>query len=268
MSDTEPELDFRFGMIRSRLNNVRRILLVLSGKGGVGKSVISATLAAMLAESGFKVGLMDADIYGPSSAILFNAKSPPLEGRRGLTPSLRQGVRLMSVDLFAPGRPIPLTGYGARQVMLELLALTHWGKLDYLVVDMPPATGDIMLTLTSLGRKELAAVVVTMPDRLSTTVARRVLQLLQGGGVLTIGVLENMRRPSRGGSASNRGGGARKLAQEFNIPLLGILPFDTAVSQAVESGDIRMLLSSRFASSLRRSAGSLLEDHRSIRGWA
>jgi ATP-binding protein involved in chromosome partitioning len=241
-------------MIRGRLKRVKRVLLVLSGKGGVGKSVVSATLAALLVGRGLKVGLMDADIYGPSSALLFGSKAHPEEGEDGLVPPSSGGVKIMSIDLFASGRPIPLTGSGARQVILELLALTDWGDLDCLVVDMPPATGDIMQTMTSLDKEELAAVVVTMADRLSTTVAHRVLQLLRSEEVQTIGVLENMSRSLPGGS------GPRKLAKEFDVPLLGVLPFDSGVSRAVDKGDIGALLATRFARKLRQSAGFYIDS--------
>jgi len=258
MTDVDSALDFRLGMIRRRLDKIGNLLLVLSGKGGVGKSVVSATLAAQLADSGFRVGLMDADIYGPSSTLLFTARAPPAEGEAGLIPPAINGVEVMSVDLFASGKPIPLTGYGARQVLLELLALTNWGELDYLIVDMPPATGDIMLTLTSLGEKGLEAVVVTMPDRLSTTVAHRVMELLRSGRVPTLGVLENMHRPSRrAGRAADKG--PRGLASEFKVPLLGILPYDPGVSKAVERGDIRALVATRFAGELRRSTSALFD---------
>jgi len=259
MSEGSSGLDFRKGMIRKRLENVKRVLLVLSGKGGVGKSVVSATLAAMLAKSGLKVGLLDADLYGPSSALLFNARGFPAEGESGLIPPVAGGVKLMSVDLFASGRPIPLTGSAAEQVVLELLALTDWGRLDYLIVDMPPATGDIMMTLTSLGKKGLAAVVVTMPDRLSTTVAHRVLELLQSGDIPTVGVLGNMMRPrSSGGHAE--GQGPRRLAKEFGVPLLGLLPYDAGVSKSVQKSDVRSLLKTRFARELRRSASPYTGD--------
>jgi len=258
MTETDSGLDFRLGMIGKRLKNVRKVLLVMSGKGGVGKSVVSATLAAQLANSGFKVGLMDADIYGPSSALLYGARTLPEEGEEGLTPPVCGGVKIMSVDLFASGRPIPLTGYESRQVILELLALTNWGNLDFLVIDMPPATGDIMLTLTSLGKKGLAALVVTMPDRLSTTVAHRVLELLKSGRINTSGVLENMYRPQVKGGRRTQGR-PRKLAAEFNLPLLGTLPYDLGVSRAVEKNDIRALLKTKFAAELRGSMSPFFE---------
>ena len=252
MPEDRQGTDFRKGMIRRRLEKVRKILLVLSGKGGVGKSVVSATLAAVLADSGFSVGLMDADIYGPSSALLFDAHNLPKEGKAGLIPPVRGGVRIMSVDLFAAGKPVPLTGHGARQVVLEMMALTDWGKLDCLVVDMPPATGEIMMALTSMGKDDVAAVVVTMPDRLSTTVAHRVLELLRSGRVPIVGVLGNMIR-STSGDGQVKGGAAQRLAREFKVPLLGLLPYDLGVTEAVEKSSIRALMSTRFAAELQES---------------
>jgi len=257
MSEFGSGLDFRRGMIDRRLAHTKRVLLVMSGKGGVGKSVVSAALAGIAAASGLKAGLMDADIYGPSSALLFGAKGLPVEGESGLIPPVLGGVKVMSVDLFASGRPIPLSGSGAKEILLELLALTDWGTLDCLVVDMPPATGDIMLTLTSL-RKDIEAVVVTMPDRLSTSVAHRVLELLEGGGVTIVGVLGNMVR----GSATDKETGPRKLAEEFRVPLLGLLPYDRSVSNAVEKGNIGALLRTKFAGRLRKSMSAYLRGMR------
>jgi ATP-binding protein involved in chromosome partitioning len=249
----EPESapDFRRGMIGKRLKGVKKLLLVMSGKGGVGKSVVSATLAAILSSSGFKVGLMDADIYGPSSALLFDAREPPDEGPEGLIPPEKSGVKIMSVDLFAPGRPVPLTGSASQQVLLELLALTDWGELDCLVVDMPPATADIMMSLTSLGKQEVAAVVVTMPDKLSTTVAHRVLEILKSGRIQTVGILGNMLRTS--GPGFSHSSELRKLAKEFNTRLLGLLPYDAGVTMAVEGHGIEGLVATRFAKQLERS---------------
>ena len=158
----------------------------------------------------------------------------------------------MSVDLFASGRAVPLTGAGARQVILELLALTNWGEVDCLVVDMPPATGDILMSLLSIAKKDMAAVVVTMPDRLSTTVARRVLQLLRSGRVRTFGVLGNM-VPLPGPRRSTGGAGPRNLAEQIRVPLLGLLHNHEGVPKAVDEGDIGGLLSTRFARELRHS---------------
>lgn len=254
MSSRRRGLDFREGMVTRRLKRVDKVLLVLSGKGGVGKSVVSATLAALLAKNGRAVGLMDADVHGPSSALLLGARGQPGEGRSGLTPLVSAGVKVMSIDFFAPGRPIPLTGEEARQVILEMLALTDWGDLDYLVVDMPPATGDVMMTLTSLAKEDASALVVTMPDRLSLAVARRVLQLLQSGKVPVVGVLGNMHGRGRPPGMSDDDG-PRRLAEEFGVRFLGKLPYDNGVQGAVERGDIGILLGSNFGKALRRSMG-------------
>ena len=244
-------------MIGRHLNRVGKVVMVLSGKGGVGKSVISATLAAQLSRAGKRVGLIDADVYGPSAALLFDSITLPEEKEEGLTPPIVGGVKLMSVDLFAPGKPIPLTGHGASLVILELLALTDWGRLDFLIVDMPPATGDIMLTLTSVGTKKLEAIVVTMPDVLSTSVAHRVLELLRSGGIPTMGVLENMSRLSQGRTGGG-GRGPRGLAKEFGVRFLGALPYDAAVTAAVDNKDIGALLATGFAKGLGRSVASRL----------
>ena len=156
----------------------------------------------------------------------------------------------MSVDLFPEGRPVPLPGGGARQVLLELLSLTDWGRLDWVLVDMPPSTGDVLQTLTSLGTKDLSALVVTVADRLSTTVAHRTLELLRTGSIPAVGILENMKGRSSDSMSSE---GPRALAREFDVRFLGALPFDAGVSRAVEKGDMAALLKTRFAAALRRS---------------
>ncbi len=265
MAEGSSGLDFREGMVKKHLKGIRRVLLVLSGKGGVGKSVVSATFAAILADSGYRVGLMDADIYGPSSALLLGARGLPEERDAGIIPPTCAGVKVMSVDLFASGRPVPLTGSAASEVIVELLALTDWGELDCLVVDMPPATGDIMMTLTTLGKKGASAVVVTMPDRLSTTVARRVLQLLKSGRFPTVGVLGNM-VGSHGSTRAAEGAGLGDLAKEFGVPLLGLLPYDAGVARAVEKGNATSLLATAFAKALGRSMIPYLDGFERRRG--
>jgi ATP-binding protein involved in chromosome partitioning len=240
-------------MIRERLKGIDKVVLILSGKGGVGKSIVSATLAALIQKGGLRVGLLDADLFGPSCALLLGARGPPAEGKRGLTPRTVRGVKVMSLDLFAPGRPFPLTGEGTRQILLELLALTDWGALDYLVVDMPPATGDIMMTLTSLPRKGLEAVVVATPDVLSVSVAHRVLALLKSAKVPIAGVLGNMYRSREEGRDGPQG-----LSKEFHVRFLGRLPYDESIAGAVEAGSGTRLLETRFARNLYLQMGGHL----------
>ena len=141
--------------------------------------------------------------------------------------------------------------------MLELLSLTDWGRLDWLLVDMPPATGDVLQTLTSLGTKNLSALVVTVADRLSTTVAHRTLELLRTGSIPAVGILENMQGRSSGSMSS---GGPRALAREFGVRFLGALPFDAGVSRAVEKGDIAALLKTKFAAELSNSTKDMARN--------
>jgi ATP-binding protein involved in chromosome partitioning len=237
-------------MVDKRLAKVKTVLLVTSGKGGVGKSVVSVTLAALLAKSGRSVGLLDADIYGSSAALLLGTHSRPHEGRLGLVPPKVHGIKLMSVDLFAPGEPVPLTGGAAVRVITEMLALTHWGPLDFLIVDMPPATSDIMMLFTSMEIQGLAAIVVTMPDKLSLTVARRVLDLLRSGRVPVVGVLGNMV-----GKDSASRGGPLKLSRKFHTKFLGNLPYDPGVPKAANRGSLNALLGTQFAGALKKSMG-------------
>lgn len=255
MSDVPPS-DFRDGMIEHRLESVKKILLVLSGKGGVGKSVVSAGLAAIFREAGCSVGLLDADIYGPSSALLYGARTRPAETEDGLVPPKKAGVSIMSVDFYAPGLPVPLTGAGAREVVKEMLALTWWGGLDFLVIDMPPATSDIMMEITSLHSAKVSAIVVTTPDRLSLAVAHRVLQLLDSAKVPTEGVLGNMYRRLPGGVEEDDR--PKKMAEEFGVPFLGALPYDPGVRTAEEKNDIGAIVGTSFGDALRRSAKMLL----------
>jgi ATP-binding protein involved in chromosome partitioning len=163
------------------------------------------------------------------------------------------------VDFFAPGKPVPLTGRGARQTILEMLALTDWRSLDYLIVDMPPATSDIMMTLTSLAKRELSAIIVTMPDKLSLTVAHRVMQLLRSGQIPVTGVLGNMHRPAHQGGLLDEDG-PRRLAEEFNTTFLGKIPYDAKVQKAVEDSDIGGLLRTAFGRALNRSVKRYLVD--------
>jgi len=252
MSKEVSTSDFREGMIARRLKGVKMILLVLSGKGGVGKSVVSAALAAILAKTGLAIGLLDADIYGPSSALLFGAHARPTEGEDGLSPPIVRGVKIMSVDLYAPGKPVPVTGTGSRDVIREMLALTSWGGLDYLIIDMPPATADIAMLFTSLRKKNLAAFVVTTPDKLSLAVAHRVMELLHSGKVPIAGVLGNMYRSHHVGS-STHDEDPQMLAAEFKAVFLGKLPYDAKVLSAVGKSNIEDLLRTRFGEALQQS---------------
>jgi ATP-binding protein involved in chromosome partitioning len=239
-------------MVRKRFERIRFTLLVASGKGGVGKSMIAATSAAILARKGFSVGLLDLDLHGPTAPTILGVSELPREEEGGLAPPVSHGVKVMSIDLFAPEKPVPMSGRAKRNAIKELLALTDWGELDYLIVDMPPGTGDETMATASLLPREKAALLVTTPSRLSVRVAKRAAELLLDMGVPLLGVVENMAVLTEEGRAPFGRGAAGKLASELGIPLLAEIPLDPRASAAADSGDMNALLETEFASAVER----------------
>lgn len=262
MSKFYTSLDFREGMIKKRLESINKIILITSGKGGVGKSMVAATMAALMAKAGMSVGLLDADVHGPSSAFIFRVRSLPKEDRHGLLPPISNDVKVMSLDLFTAGRPIPVSGKGARQIIKELLILTEWGKLDFLIVDTPPGTGDVFMALIkTLGNKS-CSIVVTLPTLLSVSVVRRVIELLLTSKIPILGVLENMSYNSKTRHSQS---GGKSLALEFGVKFLGELPIDYKATEAIDAGNIQSLLKTEFAKSLLTSLEkSKLFNHKAI----
>jgi len=253
MSEPTHDLDFRERMIQKRFEKIKRTLLITSGKGGVGKSMVSATMAALMARAGMAVGLLDADVYGPSATFIFGVNTLPLEEEHGLTPPMSNGVKIMSVDLFAPGKPVPVGGRGARQIIKEILALTDWDKLDCLLVDMPPGTGDILMSLVKvIGSRSDGSIVVTVPSALSQSVVRRVLELLVSIKIPVFGMLENMAylTDTSGITGPLGQGRGKALASEFGVNFLGELPIDYDAAVAIDDADIPALLQTKFAENL------------------
>ncbi|MEM3437449.1 MAG: P-loop NTPase [Nitrososphaerales archaeon] len=249
MSKSYTSLDFREGIIKKRLERINKIILITSGKGGVGKSMVAATIAALIAKTGMSVGLLDTDVYGPSSAFIFRVRSLPKEDRHGLLPPVSNGVKVMSLDLFTSGKTIPVSGKGARQIIKELLALTEWGNLDFLIVDTPPGTGDVLLTLIkTLGNKSYS-IVVTLPTFISISVVRRVIELLLNSQIPIFGILENMSYKADVETRYSQSRG-ELLALEFGVKFLGKLPIDYKASEAIDAGDIQSLLKTEFAKTL------------------
>lgn len=230
------------------LPQVKNTLAIFSGKGGVGKSTVSANLAIALAQAGYKVGLLDADIFGPSQPKMFGCEDarPILEevgDRELITPIERYGVRLLSIGFFVnPESPVLWRGSMASNALKQLISETHWGELDYLLIDMPPGTSDIHLTLVqTLGLT--GAVIVTTPQQVALADA------IKGIGMFTdeqvqvpiLGLIENMawftpaELPQNKYYIFGRDGG-RKLAEELDIPLLGQIPLIQSVCEAGDAG--------------------------------
>lgn len=230
-------------MTASVLNNISHIIAVGSGKGGVGKSTTSANLALALAQQGFKVGILDADIYGPSLGLLFGiaeGTKPGVQDEKYFIPITAYGVKVMTMAFLATDQtPMAWRGPMASGALLQLLTQTAWGALDYLIVDMPPGTGDIQLTLAQKASIS-AAIVVTTPQDLALIDAKKAISLFEKVNIPVLGIVENMAVHvcSKCGHVEHlfgEGGGVA-LAQIYHIDLLGSLPLSITIREQADSG--------------------------------
>jgi ATP-binding protein involved in chromosome partitioning len=224
------------------LANVKNVVAVASGKGGVGKSTTAVNLALAWAAQGAKVGLLDADIYGPSQPLMMGltGQKPVSEDGKRINPLKAHGVEVMSIGfMIAPEEPMAWRGPMVTQALTQLLGETNWGDLDYLVVDMPPGTGDIQLTLSQ--RVPVSgAVIVTTPQDIALLDARKGLKMFEKVEVRVLGVVENMSMHvcSSCGHVEHifgSGGGARMAAQ-YGVQLLGELPLDVKIREDADGG--------------------------------
>ncbi|MEO5494953.1 MAG: Mrp/NBP35 family ATP-binding protein [Sphingomonas sp.] len=219
----------------------RRLIAVASGKGGVGKSTVAANLAVALARGGRKVGLVDADIYGPSQPTLMGVEGSKPEARdKTMIPvATPYGVPILSMgQLVAPGQAIAWRGPMAASALGQLIE-GDWGTADTLVVDMPPGTGDVQLTMIQK-YKPAGAVIVSTPQDLALIDARRAIDLFAKAGVPVIGLVENMAGyacPHCGEVSDPFGqGGAEAAARELGVPFLGRVPLAMAIRAASDAG--------------------------------
>jgi ATP-binding protein involved in chromosome partitioning len=237
------------GPVRDQLSNIKNIILVASGKGGVGKSTVAANLALALAGSGAKTGLLDADIYGPSLPVMFGLEDArPLthtlpDGKTKMLPVEKYGLKLISIGFFTdPSQPIPWRGPMVSTAVKQLFNDCEWGDLDYLVVDLPPGTGDVHITIAQ-GFPIAGAVIVTTPQQVALADAIKGIGmfLMDSIHIPLLGVVENMayftpaELPDHTYYLFGKDGGKR-LAQQFNAPFLGEIPLVKSISDAGDSG--------------------------------
>jgi ATP-binding protein involved in chromosome partitioning len=209
---------------------IKTIVAVGSGKGGVGKSTVAVNLAVALAQTGASVGLLDADIYGPNIPTLMGIEELPPPKGETLVPALAHGVRLMSMGfLIGADDALVWRGPMIHGALRQLLSEVAWGELDYLVVDLPPGTGDAQLSVAQLVPLT-GGVVVTTPQQLSVSDARRGIAAFQRLNVPVLGIVENM-----SGEIFGSGGGERAAA-EMGVPFLGRIPLDPRVSRMGDEG--------------------------------
>ncbi len=220
---------------------VRNIIAVSSGKGGVGKSTVAVNLAVSLAQNGASVGLMDMDVYGPNVPQMLGVGNVrPDVNVNKLVPLEAHGVRLMSMAILKPGdEPMILRGPILHGLVKQFLSDVEWGELDYLIVDMPPGTGDVQLSLSQLVPVQ-GAVLVTTPQDVAIIDVRRALRMFETVNIPILGVVENMSyfvAPDTGTRYNIFGeGGGRKLAEQYGVPFLGEIPLGMEVREGGDAG--------------------------------
>jgi ATP-binding protein involved in chromosome partitioning len=220
---------------------VKNIIAVSSGKGGVGKSTVAVNLAVALAADGAKVGLMDADVYGPNVPMMLGTAFDQPEVVNGqLMPTQAHGIKMISMALLVPpDKPMILRGPMLHGVVRQFLSDVNWGELDYLIVDMPPGTGDVQLSLAQLVPVQ-GAVLVTTPQEVSLSDVRRAVKMFEQVNVPVLGVIENMSyfiAPDTGNRYEIFGrGGGQKLCAEYNLNFLGEVPLGMEVREGGDTG--------------------------------
>ncbi len=233
--------DPRTSVINERLSRISHVIAVSSGKGGVGKSMVATALSLALARSGCKVGLFDLDFTGPSTHIILGAQKAELQEEKGIVPPTVHGMEYMSLIYFIGDKPAPLRGADISNALIELLSVTQWGTLDFLVIDMPPGIGDAVLDLVRL-IKRIEFLIVTTPSMLAFETVKKQAELLCELTMPIIGVVENMKMDK----SENVELGTRKLGLRY----LGAIPFDLQVEAAI--GKPEKLMQTSAAEALRK----------------
>ena len=225
---------------KGSIPGVRNVIPVASGKGGVGKSTVSANLALALAAAGAKVGLMDADVYGPSIPLIMGATGGPQQGGRGIIPPVTHDIPIISTGFFIRrDQAVVWRGPMLAKMVEQLTNQVEWGELDYLVIDLPPGTGDVQLSLCQ--RLALTgALVVTTPQPMAVNVAEKAIIMFQQLKTPLLGVVENMSffesRTTGEREYIFGSGGAKRISQRWSIPVLGQIPLATTVRETSDRG--------------------------------
>ena len=233
-------VDPRTSIISQRLKRIRRIIAVSSGKGGVGKSLVATTLALTLAHKGCKTGLFDLDFTSPSTHIILGAGNTTPKEEKGLVPPVISGLEDMSLIYFTKDQAVPLRGEDTSNALIELLSVTRWSELDFLVIDMPPGIGDAVLDLIRLV-KNIEFIIITTPSQLAFETVKKLAILLRELKIPVIGVIENMKM--------NPSDNVKKETEKLGIPFLGVIPYDSSVEQAI--GNVQKLLDTAIAKKIR-----------------
>jgi ATP-binding protein involved in chromosome partitioning len=231
--------DPRIGIIEERLKGVNKIIAVSSGKGGVGKSLIASTLALTLARRDYKVGLFDLDFTSPSTHVILGVEGLQPKEEKGIIPPQVHGLKYMSIIYYSGEYASPLRGADVSNALIELLAITKWNNLDFLIIDMPPGISDATLDIIRLV-KRIKFLMVTTPSRLAFETVRKLIDLLSELRIPIMGVVENMKMKE-----------SRFIQQQIEgrgIKFWGDTPFDAELEEAI--GDVNKLLATQFSKKL------------------
>ncbi len=235
--------------INAAMSKIKHVIAVASGKGGVGKSTVAANVALSLAKKGYRVGLADADIYGPSVPTLFNIENEQImvaevDGKQLMVPFEKYGIKMMSVGFFVDkDKPMLWRGPMAANTLTQMLTETHWGELDFMVLDMPPGTGDIQLTLVQQFSVS-GSIFVCTPQQLAVADVRRAVNMFKNDQVAVpiIGLVENMAYFTPRELPNNKyyifgKGGGEELAKELDLDLIAQIPISMDISETNDTGN-------------------------------
>lgn len=232
-------VDPRFSVINDRLKSVHKIIAVSSGKGGVGKSLTASTMALILAKKNFKVGLFDLDFTSPSTHIILGIEGIKPKEEKGIIPPQIHGLEYMSIIYYSGEHATPLRGADVSNALIELLSITRWGKLQFLILDMPPGIGDATLDIIRL-IKGISFFIITTPSQLAFETVKKLADLLKSLNTQVLGVVENMKIEN-----SNF---IQRQVQSLSVPYLGEIRFDPKIESVI--GNVDGLLKTNFAKQL------------------
>ncbi len=235
--------DPRTSIIADRLKQIGRIIAVSSGKGGVGKSMVATALSLSLAKRGCSVGLFDLDFTSPSTHLILGSGDVEPTEEKGLIPPTVEGLEYMSLVYYSGNQAAPLRGAETSNALIELLAVTLWGKLDYLIIDSPPGIGDAMLDLVRLVPR-IEFLIVTTSSQLAFETVKKQVQLLKELKVPVVGIVENMKIPKTNN--------IQPPTEAMGLKFLGEIPYDINVEHAI--GNPQKLLSTELGKKVRQVA--------------
>ena len=245
MAENKSEYDIQSEKIESRMSRIKRKIVVMSGKGGVGKTTVTVNLASSLAEMGLKVGVLDTDVHGPNVGKMFGVENESVFSPDGVVMypvEAKNGVKIMSLAFVIgdPDEAVIWRGAMKMGAIRQFLGDTEWGDLDYLIIDTPPGTGDEQLTVVQSISDLTGAIIVTTPQSVAILDSRRSVTFARRCGVPIIGVIENMsglKCPGCGTEIPVFGkGGGRNMCLDMNVPFLGAIPMELDLMKAEDSG--------------------------------